>query len=71
VSPEYHINEHRLQAAHRSLWRIDDDRRANGTDDQERERAHAAAVGAVHGYQFRDAELFFEEIGISPHEGRR
>jgi hypothetical protein len=65
MSPEYHANEARMKAAHRLLWRIEGDRRANGTDDLERETAYAAAQGLVAGYHFRDAELYYAEKGIA------
>lgn len=71
MSAEYDANERKLEEQHRIVWRIEDDRARNGTADPDRERAYAAAIGALHGYHFRDAELFFEERGIDPRAGRR
>ena len=64
MSPEYDENERRLEDATRRVWRIEEDRRVNGADDEERERAYASALGELHGYHFRDAELYHAEKGL-------
>lgn len=70
MSPAYIANEQKLVEQHAVVWRIEDDRARWGTTDPERENALAAAIGALHGYHFRDAELYFEERGIDPRAGR-
>ncbi len=70
MSPAYIANEQKLVEQHAIVWRIEDDRARWGTTDPERENALAAAIGALHGYHFRDAELYFEERGIDPRAGR-
>lgn len=70
MSAEYDANEKKLVEQHAIVRRIEDDRARWGTNDPELENALAAAIGALHGYHFRDAELFFEERGIDPRAGR-
>lgn len=62
MSAEYRATEQKLVETTHLVWRIENDRETHGTDEG-RERAYAAAVGALHGYHFRDAELYHEERG--------
>ena len=63
-SPEYHTNEAMIVRQTAVVQRIREDRRLNGKNDPEREIAYARAIGALHGYHFRDGELYHEETGI-------